>query len=158
MKIVIHEGFDEVTEKAKKAFSDVSAKTTFESLGWIEVRMDYGVSVYCSNHINRAKNTLLSVMGFNDRSRFELFAIELLSVTDQGAFVTSTTSGMIMPQPTKGIYKFSHGRSGVTTLLRHHVRNCKPLGRRIRLSVQTIEEAKDFVENYIKREGLVAIE
>lgn len=158
MKMVIHEGFDEITEKANKVFRNVRAKTTFESLGWIEARMDYGVSVYCSIHINQAKNTLLSVMGFNDRSRFELFAIELVSVTDQGAFVTSTTSGMIMPQPTKGIYKFSHGKAGVTTLLRHHARNCKALGQRIRLSVHTIEEAKHFVENYIKREGLVAIE
>lgn len=123
----------------------------FVELGWLEFSEASVIPLV--GYALPDGTATLSVLGQRVDGVFEPLSVDCVSELDEGRKLTTTTGPWIMPQPDRGIYKFSHPGLSVGDLYARHLEHVDELEGTAQPRATTLEELLSAITDYLDQEG-----
>lgn len=120
----------------------------FVQLGWLEVTMPLPVTI--AAFADADGGIMLSIA---TSLLLESESVDLVSHLDGNRKLTTTTFEMVMPQPNRGIFKFSHTKATIPQLLKKHAEHLRELKGTIQTRVKSLDDFAQAIRDYLKQEN-----
>ncbi len=120
----------------------------FVHLGWLEVTMPLPLTIAAFADADGGVNLSVATGMLLDKE-----VVDLVSHLDDNRKVTTTTLEFVMPQPARGIFKYSHPKANIPQLLRKHNEHIRELKGNIATRVRTLAEFEQAIRDFLSQEN-----
>jgi hypothetical protein len=120
----------------------------FIKLGWLEVMMMMPLKVV---GFSNADGSICLSIAVNEL--FPMQTVDLVSHLDGTRTLTTSTSELVMPQPERGVFKFSHPKASIEGLLKKHLQHMRDLKGKPVPRQKTLQEFSRSIQECLRLEG-----
>jgi len=131
----------------KRLIAQVEA-VGFVKLGWLEITMMLPLKVA---GFSNADGSIYLSIAINEL--FPMQTVDLVSHMDGSRTLTTSTSELVMPQPERGVFKFSHPKASIEGLLKKHLQHLRELKGKPVPRQKTLKDFSDSLQQCLRLEG-----
>ncbi|MFT5353055.1 MAG: hypothetical protein ACI9KE_000252 [Polyangiales bacterium] len=139
-----------LSESSKRQQADVLASGT-TSLGWLRALLGSEVFGQCFVSSDGRCNVLMAGV---KQPNFQVAAVDCVSRTQSGDYVTTSTMDQLANFPDKGLHRRAVGQQSMSKLLAAHDAHLKELSMEPAAAAKTLAPMLALVRDYLTRQGV----